>query len=222
MRTIEKKIYNFDELSQEVKDKLRKKATEEYFDFYCDYELSDDMGIEASNLVNDYFGITSDRLQSYYDLSHSQGSGAMIEFDINIEDLNKKYNLFSAEEIQFIIDKGIVNNIKIRHNNNHYYHEYTFIIDYEYYDAWGYDDIKDEYKITEFNFNSIGDRISALLDSSDKYNTESMFIKDIINMNKEFTKYGYKLLENYCVDEDLLLEHLGNFEYYENGDVYNG
>ena len=156
----------------------------------------------------------------YYDLSYCQGSGAMIEFTINFEDLNNKYHILSDEEMKYVKDKGIVNIVKIYHNDNLYYHEYTFDIKYyDYFGYWDYEDIKDEYNITEEEFNTIEDRIIKLLDSYGKHSTESEFIKDIISMNRELTKYGYDVIEH-PIDDEIALESLREYEYYENGEIF--
>ena len=216
-------VYDFDELSDDVKEKLIEKEREYQQESYCDCCLNDDIGLKASDLINDYFDITSDYLKTYYDLSYCQGSGAMVEFDINIVDLNNKYNIFSKEELAFITDKGIVDDIRIRHNDNFYCHEYTFSIDYDYFNDWSYEDIKDKYGISEKDFETLDDRFYKLVDSSIKHNTESEFIKDIIKLNGELTKYGYECIEYFgnC-DEKEIIEHIYNNDckYYENGDVY--
>jgi hypothetical protein len=79
--------------------------------------------------------------------------------------------------------------------------------------------LKDEYNITEEDFNTIEDRIIKLLDSFGKHNTESAFVEDIISMNKELTKYGYDVIEH-PIDDEIALESLRENEYYENGDIY--
>lgn len=217
MRKIERTIYKFEELDKNIQEKLIEKERETQQEFYCDYTLHDDMGEKASDLINDYFGITSDYLYTYYDLSYCQGSGAMIEFDINIEDLNNKYNIYNEEEIRFIKDKGIVNNIIIRHSGN-YYHEYSFKIDCEYFNPWEYEDVKEDYKITEKEFNTLEDRLYELIDMCNK--NGSQFIQDIIFMNKELAKFGYSCLEYYwdCDVTEFLTEN----EYYSDGRVYLG
>lgn len=224
MRKIEKAIYNFDELTESVKEELIEDKKKSDYDFYMEYLFHEDIGSIASDLINDYFGITSDYSYAYYDFSYSQGSGAMIEFDINIKDLNKKYKIFSNEEIRFLTDKGIVNNIEVRHNSNHYYHEYTFGINFNYYDM-GYtsnDVINEGYKITDNEFNTLEDRVCKLLDDSNKHYTTSQFITDVINMNKELVKRGYSIIENYDFDTTYIVEELRNNEYYEDGGVYYG
>ena len=60
MRKIERTIYKFEELEKEVQEKLIEKERQTQQEFYCDYTLHDDMGEKASDLINDYFGITSD------------------------------------------------------------------------------------------------------------------------------------------------------------------
>ena len=224
MRKIEKTIYNFDELNEDIKEELIKKEKKYCFNAYMEDFFQDDMEDKAEKLVDDYFGSDTDFIQTYYSLSYCQGDGAMIEFDINIKDLNKKYKIFSDEEIRFLTDKGIVNNIEVRHNSNHYYHEYTFGINFNYYDM-GYtsDDVIDEgYQITADEFNTIEDRLYKLLDDSNKHYTDSEFIKDIIKMNRELVKFGYNTIENYEEDTDFIIEQLSANEYYEDGGVYYG
>ena len=216
-------VYEFDELSDDVKKTVIEKHRDYEREDYCDSFLNDDMGSKASDLINDYFGITSDYLKTYYDLSYSQGSGAMVEFDINIVDLNNKYNVFSKEEMAFITDKGIVNDIRIRHNDNYYYHEYTFSIDYDYYNDYSYEDIKDSYGITEKDFETLDDRFYKLVDTYNKHYTESPFIKDIIKMNKELSKYGYNCMEHFwnCSDDEIIENIKANeYEFLESGEIY--
>ena len=225
MRIVSKeyKLYTFDELRDDIKEKLIERERQYQLETYCDLDLRDDMGLKASDLINDSFGITSDYLNTYYDLSYSQGSGAMIEFDINIVDLNNKYKIFSDEEIRFITDKNIVNDIKIRHNDNYYYHEYTFKIDYDYYNDYSYEDIKDSYGISEKDFETLDNRFYDLVDDTNKHYEKRLFIQDIIEMNKELGKYGYRRIEYWgnCDEEEIIMYIKGyEFEYLENGDVF--
>ena len=216
-------VYDFDELSDDVKEKLIEKEREYQLETYCDCFLYDDMGSKASDLINDYFEITSDYLKTYYDLSYSQGSGSMVEFDINIVGLNNKYNIFSKEEMAFITENGIVDDIRIRHNDNFYCHEYTFNIDYDYYNDYSYEDIKDKYGITEKDFETLDDRFYNLVDSSIKHNAESEFVKDIIKLNGELTKYGYECIEYFgnCSDEEIISYIKDNDnKYLESGEIY--
>lgn len=220
MRIIERKIYKFNELSKEVQDRLIEKEQENIRNDYVEFCLYDDMVEESKELLKKYFGSGAEFKGVLYDLSYSQGSGAMIEFSINFKDLNKKYHIVSEEEERFLTDKGVVNDVTIKHNDNFYYHEYTFGIDYDYYNNWYFEDIEDDYKITENEFNTIDNRFYNLVDYSNKHNGASLFITDIIDMNKELANIGYKLIEH-DVDISWIKENLNNYEYCEDGEVYN-
>ena len=224
--TKEYKVYNFDELNDDIKKKLIEKERVNQVNLYCDTWLEEDMGLKASDLINDYFGITSDYVKTYYDLSYSQGCGAMVEFSIFITDFNNKYKVFSDEEISFLVDNNVVEYIDIKHNSNcHYYHEYSFSVNHDYYNGYSYEDIKDKYGISEKEFETLEDRFYKLVDDTNKHRTNSQFIKDIIDMNKELTKYGYDCIEYYdnCNDNEII-EHIKNNDnkYLENGDEFYG
>lgn len=108
MRTETKiiKIYKFDELSKEIQQELIEKEIEEQANIYCETFLLEDMQEEAKRLLQKYFGDKATFKEVYYDLSYSQGSGAMIEFDLIY------YN----------------KHVTIKHDSNLYYHENTFKI----------------------------------------------------------------------------------------------
>lgn len=222
MRKIEKTIYNFDELDKEIQKELIKNEKESCFNAYMECLFQDDMEHKAEELVDDYFGSDADFIQTYYSLSYCQGDGAMIGFDIDIKDLNNKYKVFTDDEIEFLKQKDVINTIRVRHYGNMYYHEYTFGIDHDYYNDWEFEDIKDDFNITENEFNTLWNRFEKLVDYSNKHYTDSEFIKDIISMNKELSNYGYDMIENYEEDTDFIIERLSENEYYENGDVYYG
>lgn len=84
MRTETKtiKIYNFDELSKDIQERLIEKEKEYQLDAYCECFLLEDMQEEAKRLLQKYFGDKAAFKKVYYDLSYCQGSGAMIEFDL--------------------------------------------------------------------------------------------------------------------------------------------
>lgn len=222
MRTIERKIYNFNELNEDVQQMLIEKEREYQHNAYLESYLQDDMNYKAKELLNKYFkGATIKNV--YYDLSYSQGCGAMIEFTINFEDINKTYNIVSDEELRFITDKGIVNNIEVNHNGSMYYHENSFEINYDNdMSCYTYDDVKEEYNIKEENFYTLSCRIDDLIyGNGSNVNDVCKFRKDIINMNKELTKNGYDMIENSrYIDIGFIKEFLNDYEYYENGDVY--
>lgn len=108
MRTETKiiKIYNFDELSEEIKQKLIEKEIYYQYETYCEDFLESDMRYKATELLKKYFKNNNAELKNvYYSLSWSQGDGAMFEFDLYY------YNKY----------------VKIKHYG-HYYHKYSFII----------------------------------------------------------------------------------------------
>lgn len=199
MRTIEMNIYKFGELSQEVKDKLIDECKEIEYNDYINYGLESDMPTLAKELLNDYFGTSANYINCMYDLSYSQGDGAIIEFDVYLSELLNFNEIteFTKEEIKILHDCGDL--IKVRHKGS-YYHEFCFDFihsDYTYFS----DDWTDE-----------------MQEKLDKF-MEETFNVNIINMNKAFTRQGYKLLE-YEPCMDWILERLNENEYYKNGDVY--
>lgn len=219
------KLYKFNELNDEIKEKLIEEETQEQANFYCETCLHDDMIQQAEALLQETFKTTCENIDVYYDLSYSQGSGSMVQFTINFEDINKKYKILDDEETRFIKEKGIVNCIEIYHHDNYYYHEYTFSIKYD--DNLGcydYEDIKNEYKITEENFNKIEDKIIELLDDYNKHNTKSQFITDIITMNKTLTRYGYNIIENEENFKQGAIDFLNesDYLYFEDGTMFTG
>lgn len=84
MKTIAKKIniYNFEELKEEIQEKLIEKEKENQEEIYCESFLHDDMKEKAIELLKENFGNKATFNKIYYDMSYTQGSGAMIEFDL--------------------------------------------------------------------------------------------------------------------------------------------
>lgn len=108
MRTETKtiKIYNFDELSEEIKQKLIEEEIDEQHEFYCNSFLENDMKEKAKELLKKYFKNNNAELKDvHYSLSYCQGDGAMFEFDL--------YYYNKHVQIQ---------------QYGHYYHKYSFIV----------------------------------------------------------------------------------------------
>ena len=108
--TITYNIYEFDELNKEVREEVINRELENEKNFYCELSLYNDMLEKTEDILKDY--CKSNKLDYelkaiYYDLSYSQGSGAMIECSIY---KNGRYITFK----QF----------------GHYSHEQSFRIDY--------------------------------------------------------------------------------------------
>ena len=205
MRKIEKTIYNFDELNEDIKNKLIEEEKDKEYQLYLEHSLEDDMTIKASELVKEYFGKASKFDGTYYSLSYCQGDGAMIEFTTYTSVIN--YLLdggLTYEEIKTIESYG--DTIKVKHNNScHYYHEKSFTIDYE----------SDYSYFTDENVEELENKIEKLIEK---------FTDVIIKMNKELTNYGWDMIDRdkYYYDMGYILETLRENEYYEDGGVYYG
>lgn len=106
------KIYEFNELDENLKGRLLENQINVCQNDYCEYFLSDDMLYYAEELLKKYFGENAKLFDIHYDLSYCQGSGAMIEFEL------KYYG----------------KNIKVKHNRGSYTNAYTFILDYANYE----------------------------------------------------------------------------------------
>lgn len=84
MKTIIKKIniYKFEELEKGIQEKLIEKEKENQEEIYCESFLHDDMEEKAIELLKENFGNKATFNKIYYDMSYTQGSGAIIEFDL--------------------------------------------------------------------------------------------------------------------------------------------
>ena len=85
METITKtyNIYKFDELSKEVQEKVIKREAEGIKELEIEDFLKDEMEFYAEQLLSKNFGDKAIFKNVYYDLSYCQGSGAIIEFELN-------------------------------------------------------------------------------------------------------------------------------------------
>ena len=85
METITKtyNIYNFDELSKEVQKKVIEREAESLRDLEIEDFLKEEMEFYAQQLLEENFGDKAIFKNVYYDLSYCQGSGAIIEFELN-------------------------------------------------------------------------------------------------------------------------------------------
>lgn len=97
------KLYKFEELDKEIQEELIKEEAEQQYKLFCNFELQELMIEEAKELLQKYFGDKATYKQVYYDLSYCQGSGAMIEFDVEYYK-----NIFEVRQ------------------HGHYYHERAF------------------------------------------------------------------------------------------------
>ena len=216
MRKIEKiiNVYNFDELSEGAKQKALTDRIECEHDIYCECCLEEDMTEFAKDLLNSHF--ENAKFDSvYYSLAYCQGDGAMIEFSIGIEDFNKYYHVFNDEEMRFLLDYDIIEKIEVKHVGR-YYHKYAFDINICYNNAnweYDYDDIKDDYNISESDFDNMDEKLCKAT------SRDSAFYNDIVAMNSELEKFGYNSIEHFN-DSESILYLMNDCEYLEDGSVY--
>lgn len=196
-------IYNFDELNENIKSRLiddeREKIIADNFFLIkdnFDYYLKSNYNIK--NVYN-----------YYYDLSYSQGDYVTIALDndfINLKRLieKKDNNIFEKKLIESL-SKAEFNTLKM-------YLDYGYNLKYElkFYSCSQRYKIDNEYfyfkdlKIEDY-VNRIIDKITKLLNQ----------IQDKIC--DELRREGYKC---YDIEDSEIIEHLKEFEYYSNGDIY--
>lgn len=193
MRKIEVNIYTYDELDEKVKNELLETQKELDFESYCDFELENDMQDIAKKVLDEYFK-GAEYAQVRFDLSYRQGSGAMLEFNTTLENINNKYKMLSKKEMEKIKEVGF-NDIKVYRISN-YCHEYSFDFDYQ------------DYTYYIDNFEKTQEKLDKMLEQ---------FNNDIVNMNCDITQKGYDLLENFEADSE---EVLKDNEYLKDGTIY--
>ena len=162
----EYEVYTFDELNEDIKEKLIEEEIERQYEDYIELYLYEDMYLEAERLLEKYFGKKAELDNIYYSLSYCQGDGAMMEFT------TEYYGKY----------------VKVR-QYGHYYHEYSFDID--------------SYELTDKQY--------------------EQFKEKTIKMNKEFAKYGWKMVDidthkDYL--KEYAMERLSENEYLENGEIF--
>ena len=225
MRKIEKviNVYKFNELSESAKEKALQYRMECEHDYYCEFCLKDDMMECGECLLADYFeNAKFDNV--CYSLSYCQGDGAMIEFSIGIKDFNKKYHVFDNEEMRYLLEKDIIDKIEVTQSGR-YCHKYAFNVNVIYnnsYWEYDYEDIKDDYNISESDFNSIDDRLNNAISRKSANNMYAFdtFSHDIVVMNEELEEFGYNSIEHFN-DCDNILYLMNDYEYLEDGSVYD-
>lgn len=111
MRIVERKVYNFEELEENMQKKLIEKEIEYQQEAYCESFLKEDMEEKAKELLKKYFKNKANFISVCYSLSYCQGDGAMIEFNLNYYNkiLKIKQHGFYYHERSF----EIVNNYEI-------------------------------------------------------------------------------------------------------------
>lgn len=136
--TIQKNIYEFEELSKEAQEKALERIKKELKETEIELFLQEEMEEKAKELLQETFGDKARFKACYYSLSYCQGDGAMIEFDLE-----------TPAEV-----------VKIR-QHGYYYHEYSFSIDYYTDETAGkYEELKEKIikmnqKLSKFGYDFI-------------------------------------------------------------------
>lgn len=196
MEQVKINIYDFKELDKKIQERLIEEEQETQVDIYYETLLNNDMQDYAYKLLRDNFK-DSLFLDVCYDLSYGQGSGAMIEFDINIEALNNKYKMLTKKEIEKIA-KTDITTISVKHVGN-YYHALIFDIDYQ------------DYTFYIDNFDKTQEKLDRMIEK---------FKEDIIDINEQLTKKGYEYMD-FVSDRETLIDILEENKYLKNGKIYN-
>lgn len=200
MRKIERTIYKFEELDKKTQDRLIEEEKECEKDFYYESLLYADVECEVQEILKEKTDDKGLYCNTYYDLSCSQGSGLIVEFDMYITDINNiLHGDLTNEEIKKIEDIGYTK-IKVRHIG-HYYHERSF--DYGYQDYTYYCD----------DFEETQRKLDKLMDNFNEF---------VVTINKECYKKAYNLYYDFEPDRQWILERLSENEYYCNGEIYMG
>lgn len=196
MEQVKINIYDFKELDEKIQERLIEDEAEVQADDYYRTQLYNDIKDYACKLLRDNFK-DSLFLDVYYDLSYGQGSGAMIEFDINIEALNNKYKMLTKKEIEKIVETDITT-ISVKHTGN-YYHTLSFDIDYK------------DYTFYIDNSDKLQEKLDKMMEK---------FTEDIIDMNEQLTKKSYEYMD-FVSNRETLIDILEENKYLKNGKIYH-
>lgn len=111
--TIQKNIYNFEELDKNVQKKLIENEIKYQQDFFCNEFLEEEMKNVAGELLEKYFK-GAELIRVNYDLSYCQGSGAMIEFKMEYYGKNVWVRQFGhyCHERSFAIESDLTEKVE--------------------------------------------------------------------------------------------------------------
>lgn len=237
MRTEEVKIYKFNELSEESKEKAI-----EYFSKaeYEDSNLLEFWAEDWNYQIEERFNI--DNIKLHYSLGYCQGDGVSIEFEnsvllsefkysdplfSNIKDTiwdftEKIYDMdfLSKGNIEFIMDSMQNTGIETHKNSDGYHYSHNKTIEC---------DTIDFCDIDFFEYNSAEDMGISEENAEFLYNTiiefcmelEWNFTEFLQNISSEIETSGYNEIE-YRTGKECITELIecNDYEFYENGELY--
>lgn len=130
-------------------------------------QFENEMNKKACALLNDTFGNSAKYDMSYLDTTNDSVDNVLIEFEIPLKTILEKYN------INVDIEDSAVKIVEINYNNPRFDIDYTF--DFE------YDNKLDKHEVLTKLFKD----------------NNSVFIKDLVGMNKNLREYGCKIMKDY-------------------------
>lgn len=197
MREVKQNIYLFNELDEEIQNKIMENEMEFWMEGRCE-EFYRDFILE----LND---VGFSELEPLYSLGYCQGDGCCVEGKIYLNEVLENKDImenFSKDEIRRLkyIDCEVENEIKIEHNSNYYYHANTMSF----------------YANVYVNTYTHGKNWELMIDVFDKL--EGVLADYFMALCNRMEEVGYEMI----YDRDGLREWLeeSDDEYYEDGRQY--
>lgn len=196
-------IYNFDELNKNIQNKLIDEERQNIIDLNFEYITE-----EFNNYLEYKCNIKNADNYSY-DLSYSQGD--YVTFNLDNDFINLK-RLITKQDLNIYEKKLIESLTKAEFNALKMYldYEYKFKFDLKLYPCS--EEYKIDYEYFYFNNLKIEDYVNTIIEKISK------LLNQIQNkICDELQQQGYKC---YDIEDSEIIEHLKEFEYYSNGDIY--
>ena len=194
--TKEYKVYKYEELSEEAKEKVKINYLENIDgDIFTDTVYEDLQSLYGKGIEN---------LKTYYSLSNCQGDGLCFCGKIYLDDISKElekifYKNFDEKDFQNLKEiKEYNGKILFEHTSNHYFHKYTVDIDIEI-DSEYDDECNEEHEKT----------VKKLLSNVKEWYYDTCDF---------YEKWGYKYF--YEVDDETLQDYYQDDEFLENGKIF--
>lgn len=104
-----------------------------------------------------------------------------------------------------------------------YCHQYSFEIDSNVFNLHflSYEKELKYYNLTRKDFEKLEDKLYNLVSDYNINCNDSIFVKDIISLNKDITKIGYELIDGAISKEELKEFIQENYRFLENGKIFD-
>lgn len=192
MRTIELKLYNFEELDEKAKEKARDWFKKDGLEEYQIEDITESFQYKLEQL-----GLPTEDVR--WRLSCCQGDGVAFYGEVDIEEYLKKNKIKTKFKKLFFPDGDLTISIRIDKSYNcHLYDHYnTMVLSWDEHLYGGYDNAYRNYIIDEFieHLNSHIKELSKDFEKSgyeqiDYYNSNEYVDKNIVINEYEFTEDG--------------------------------